>query len=113
MQLPEIQNDQDFQKEIAGSSGYAVLLLYFSTCPECQAALRTIEADENRFFSRVKIAKMEVSDKKTRPDWVGDLRSVPAFVIFQDGREVKRLAGKGDETALSRFKDWIVEVINA
>lgn len=111
MQLVEIQNDQDFQKEIAGYSGYAALLLYFSTCPECRAAIRAIEADENNYFSRVKVAKMEVSDKKSRPDWVGDLRSVPTFVIFQDGREIKRLVGRGDETALARFKDWIAEVI--
>lgn len=107
MNLQEITSEQQFEQEVLQNEGPAAVNLYFTTCPECQEAHKIIEEDKEGVFSRLKILQKEVTDKKSRPSWVGKVRSVPTFLIYKNGEELERLTSSADKKAVDKLKAWI------
>lgn len=103
----EITSDEQFEQEVLQEEGPVIVMLYFSTCPECQEAHQVIEEDKDGVFSRVKFLQKEVADKKSRPAWVGKVRSVPTFIVYKNGEEMERLTSSAEEKAVKKIKYWI------
>lgn len=107
MSLQEITSEQQFEEQVLQNEDPVAVNLYFTTCPECQQAHKIIEEDNEGVFSRLKILQKEVTDKKSRPSWVGKVRSVPAFLIYKHGEEIERLTSSADKKAVDKLSDWI------
>jgi thioredoxin 1 len=87
----KVLTDNDFEDSLP--AGPAVVDFYASWCPHCQAMAPIFEALSGELGGRLEFAKIEV-DENTETSTKYKIRSIPCFIVFDQGREVKRIMGE-------------------
>jgi thioredoxin 1 len=85
------QDSKELGKKIA--KGKAVVLFYASWCPDCTRFMPTFDSLPKR--TKLTLIKAQ-TDEDENPIWDDyKIASVPTVVLFNDGKEISRVAEKG------------------
>jgi thioredoxin 1 len=90
-------NAGNFAAEVSEAQGLVLLDFWGTNCQHCRALMPFVDALAEKYRGRVKIAKLE-SNKDNRQICVKmRVMTLPAFILFRDGQEASRVAGKDVE----------------
>lgn len=74
-------------------------------CGPCKAMLPTMDAIKEEFKDTVIVSDVDIDDNpQLRVEY--HIRSIPAFVLIKDRKEIARSVGS---KTLSEMKDWLNE----
>lgn len=102
-----IVNDNDFDLEVLQSKIPVFVDFWAPWCAPCKMVGPVIEEISEEFTDKLKVCKLNVDDN---PDSTlkYEVRSIPTFIIFKEGKELKRSSGAASkEGIVSLFKDII------
>lgn len=95
-------DDESFEKEVIQHQGSVVLDFNAKWCVPCNMVGPIFEEIATD-YKDVKFAKVDVDDAQATCEDLG-IRSIPAFLVMKDGKEVSRVVGAQSRAAL---KTWI------
>ncbi|HEX2094207.1 MAG TPA: thioredoxin [Longimicrobiaceae bacterium] len=93
--------DDNFQAEIAGASGLAVVDFWATWCGPCRMVAPIVEQLAQEYAGRVKVGKLDV-DSNPRSAAQFNVRSIPTILFFKDGKLVDTVVGAVPRQALEQ-----------
>jgi len=93
-------NDVNFDSEVKRSTQPVLVDFYATWCGPCRKQIPVMDEVAKEFADKARIAKMNVDDGKIKSAEFG-ISSIPALLIFQDGKVVERLVGLHSQGQLS------------
>ena len=82
--------DLNFQNKI--KTGMVLVDFWASWCMPCKMMIPVLNEVAEETHGKVTIAKVNVDEQKSTAAKFG-IRSIPTMILFQNGREVKRIVG--------------------
>ena len=93
-----ITGKDDFDKKVLQASMPCLVDFYSVRCPPCRMLAPTIDKLAQRYAGKALICKANVDGpENTSLARQYGIRSIPAVLFFQDGKEVERYVGLRDE----------------
>ena len=86
----KILTDQNFQNKI--KTGTVLVDFWASWCVPCKMMIPVLNEVAEGANGKFTIAKVNVDEQKATAAKFG-IRSIPTMILFQNGREVKRITG--------------------
>jgi len=86
----KVFTDQNFQNKI--KNGMVLVDFWASWCMPCKMMVPVLNEVAEEVNGKVTIAKVNVDEQKVTAAKFG-IRSIPTMILFQNGREVKRIVG--------------------
>ena len=86
----KVFTDQNFQNKI--KTGMVLVDFWASWCMPCKMMVPVLNEVAEEVDGKVTIAKVNVDEQKATAAKFG-IRSIPTMVLFQNGKEVKRIVG--------------------
>ncbi|MEI6884881.1 MAG: thioredoxin [Bacteroidota bacterium] len=97
----KILTDQNFQNKI--KTGTVLVDFWAAWCMPCKLMVPVLNEVAEETGEKVTIAKVNVDEQKLTAARFG-IRSIPTMILFQNGKEVKRIVGvKTKEYLLKEF----------
>jgi len=93
-------NDVNFDSEVKRSTQLVLVDFYATWCGPCKKQLPIMDEVAKEFAGKARIAKMNVDDGKIKSAEFG-ISSIPALLVFQDGKVVEQLVGLHSQGQLS------------
>ena len=84
--------DDNFRSEVLESDRPVLVDFWAPWCPPCRQLGPTVEAIARDHAAAVKVAKIDVDANPETASAYG-VSSIPAVLVFRNGREVDRLVG--------------------
>ena len=97
--MEQIFTDQNFDQEVIKSDKPVLVDFWAPWCGPCQMMGPIVEELAKEMEGKVKIGKLNV-DENSRIAQEFSIMSIPALIIFKDGKEIKRLVGVQSKEAL-------------
>ncbi|MEI6681957.1 MAG: thioredoxin [Bacteroidota bacterium] len=94
--------DQNFQNKI--KTGTILVDFWAAWCMPCKMMVPVLNEVAEETHGSVTIAKVNVDEQKATAARFG-IRSIPTMILFQNGREVKRIVGV-------KTKDYILKELD-
>jgi len=95
MGLLEVTGD-NFEDEVLNADRPVLVDFWGPRCQPCIALMPAVEALAEQYEEQIKVVKVNAS---IRPNWrlSGELKvlGLPAYLFFENGREIKRITGDG------------------
>ena len=90
--METILNDQNFEQEVLKSDKLVLVDFFATWCPPCQAMSPMLAklAEESKDF--LKVCKID-TDQAPQTSMNYGIQSIPAFILFKNGKEVERKVG--------------------
>ena len=85
-------SDANFQLEVLNSDRPVLVDFWAPWCGPCRAVGPTIDDLAQQYGDRVKVGKLNVDENPKAASRFG-IQSIPAVLVFQDGRVVETLIG--------------------
>ncbi len=100
-------SDKDFDLEVLQSKKPVFVDFWAPWCAPCKMVGPIIEEIAEEYSEKLKVCKMNVDDN---PDSTlkYEVRSIPTFIIFKDGKEVSRSSGATSKNAMVGFFQDII-----
>lgn len=95
-------NDEIFNSEVINSATPVLVDFYATWCDYCKKQLTVLDELAKVFDGKVKIAKINIDENKTKTLEYG-VCSVPGIFIFNNGNIVKQLIGFYSQSQLSEI----------
>lgn len=93
--------DQNFQNKI--KTGMVLVDFWAAWCMPCKMMIPVLNEVAEEAGDKVTIAKVNVDEQKAIAAKFG-IRSIPTMILFQNGKEVKRIVGvKSKDYLLKEF----------
>lgn len=93
--------DDNFQSEIAGYEGLAMVDFWAVWCGPCRMVAPIVEQLADQYQGQVRVAKLDV-DSNPRSAAQFNVRSIPTILFFRDGQLVDSVVGALPKPALER-----------
>lgn len=98
---PVTVTDASFPAEVERSPLPVLLDMWAPWCGPCQTIAPAIEELAAENAGRLRVAKMNVDENPVTAERF-NVRSIPALLVFKDGREVDRIVGAQPKSAIVR-----------
>ncbi len=95
-------NATNFDEEVLGSSVPVLVDFWASWCPPCKMVEPVVNALASELEGKVKVGKLNV-DRNPGIASRYDIKGVPTFILFRDGKEVDRRVGAQSKAQLLQF----------
>ncbi|HSO75371.1 MAG TPA: thioredoxin [Blastocatellia bacterium] len=89
---PITVTDANFTEVVERSPMPVLVDMWAEWCGPCRMIAPAIEQLATELAGRVRVGKMNIDENPATPSRFG-VRSIPALLVFQGGREVDRLVG--------------------
>jgi len=99
--IPDV-NDQNFEEEILKSDKPALVDFWAPWCGPCRAIAPTVEELSKKYAGKMKFAKVNVEENQSTPTKYS-VMSIPALLIFKNGRVYDQLVGAAPKSQLESF----------
>ena len=98
--VTSISSKAEFNQHVLGSSVPVLVDMWATWCGPCRAQLPIVEQVAGQAGEKARVVKVNVDDV---PDVASDLgvTSIPTLLVFQGGKEVRRLVGLQSAASLS------------
>ena len=93
-------NDVNFDSEVKRSTQPVLVDFYATWCGPCRKQLPIMDEVAKEFASKARITKMNVDDGKIKAAEFG-ISSIPALLVFKDGKVAEKLVGLHSQNQLS------------
>lgn len=93
-------NDVNFEAEVKGSTQPVLVDFYATWCGPCRKQIPIMDEVAKEFAGKARIAKMNVDDGRTTSAEFG-ISSIPALLVFKDGKVVEQMVGLHSQNQLS------------
>ena len=100
-------NDQNFKNDVLDSKEPVLVDFWAEWCGPCKAIAPSLEELSNEMESKLKIVKINVDENPTTSQNYS-IRSIPALMIFKNGKKISEKMGALPKSAL---EIWIKETI--
>jgi thioredoxin 1 len=94
--------DASFQQDVLQSSEPVVVDFWAEWCGPCRMIGPALEEISDEMAGKVKIAKLNVDENPQISSQLG-IRSIPALMMFKDGKVVAQKVGAAPKGELSRW----------
>jgi len=85
-------DDQNFESEITGSSGAAIVDFWAPWCGPCRMMHPILEGLANEYEGKAVIARCNVDDNQELAGRF-DVTAIPTLVMFKGGQQVDKMIG--------------------
>ena len=93
-------NDVNFDSEVKRSTQPVLVDFYATWCGPCRKQIPVMDEVAKEFSGKARIAKMNVDDGKNTSVEFG-IASIPALLVFKDGKVVEKMVGLHSQGQLS------------
>lgn len=90
--METIITDQNFEQEVLKSDKLVLVDFFAVWCPPCQAMKPLIAKFAEEHAEKVKVCLMDIDQNRETPEKYG-VQSIPTFIFYKNGEEIKRLTG--------------------
>ncbi len=84
--------DATFEQEVLQAKGLVMVDFWAEWCGPCRMIAPTLDALADAYAGQVKVAKVDV-DNNPKSAMSFNIRSIPAVLVFKDGKHVDTLVG--------------------
>jgi thioredoxin 2 len=98
---PVTVTDATFLAEVEGSSLPVLVDMWAEWCGPCHAIAPVLDQLAVEMAGRLRVAKLNVDENPETSQRFG-IRSIPALLVFKDGREVDRIVGVQPKSEIVR-----------
>ena len=98
---PVTVTDASFASDVLGSSLPVLVDMWAPWCGPCRMVAPVLDELAAELQGRVRIAKLNVDENPDTSARYG-IRSIPALILFKDGREVDRMLGARPKAEIAR-----------
>ncbi|XP_050509486.1 thioredoxin C-1-like [Diabrotica virgifera virgifera] len=104
----KVQDDQDFLEKVEKSKDPIIVDFFANWCGPCKALEPRLQNVIAQRKGQISLAKVDIDD-------LGELAAkyevstIPALVVFQDGKVKERLVGLQDEDKLNTWIDHVLK----
>lgn len=103
-------NRDNYESETANSKGLMLVDFWGPQCVPCLNLMPAVEEVENDYAGKLKVAKLNSAQNRLL---CARLRvmSLPTFILYKDGTEIKRLTGEsiGKSDLVAAIEDALVK----
>ena len=100
-------NDQSFKIDVLDSKQPVLVDFWAEWCGPCKAIAPSLEELSDEMANKLKIVKINVDENPTISQTYS-IRSIPALMIFKDGKKISEKMGALPKSAL---QSWVNETI--
>lgn len=94
--------DGDFESEVLNSATPVLVDFWAEWCGPCKMMAPTLDQVAEATADKIKVAKLDISENNQTPMQYG-VRSIPALLIFKEGKVVAQTAGAMSANELTTF----------
>jgi len=99
--------EQDFQQEVLESSTPVLVDFWAEWCGPCRMMGPIIDEAANDLSGKIKVGKVNVDEAQDLAARYG-IMSIPALLVFKDGKVVEQFAGAmPKEQLIARLKKYV------
>lgn len=101
VRVPVAVNDATFAAEVEQSSIPVLVDMWAEWCGPCRFLAPVVDQLAHDLAGRLRVAKLNVDESPATASRF-QIQSIPALLVFKDGREVERIVGAQPKAAILR-----------
>lgn len=90
--MAKIVNSQEFDSYMAGDAGLVLVDFYADWCGPCKMMAPVVDKIGESYAGKAKVIKVNVDNSSDVAARFG-IMSIPTFILFKNGKEVKKVIG--------------------